>query len=211
MLDKFKLIEAGAGALLALVAVSSYIGSRTTAAKANAEHQANLSLQVQLQQMKADFDKQIAARDVQYRAESKNLNDRFDVANKNNQQLAALLSQVMKLPVPVTVTTPPATKDNPSPIPVVSVPQVDFKAVSDYSRECEQCKLVASKTQADLLDRVKQQQLAEQQITSLKSENQALLKVANGTFWSNAKRATKWLFIGAGVGAVAVCGSGHCK
>lgn len=36
-------------------------------------------------------------------------------------------------------------------------------------------------------------------------------KAAKGSFWSRTKTALKWTGIGIGIGAAAICGSGHCN
>ena len=55
--------------------------------------------------------------------------------------------------------------------------------------------------------------LAQKQIDALKTERDEAVKKASqgGGFWSRVRRSVKWAAIGAGIGAAAVCGSGHCK
>jgi hypothetical protein len=59
--------------------------------------------------------------------------------------------------------------------------------------------------QADLASSQKQQKLLEGQVEDLQTE------LKGGTFWKRTKRALKWFGIGAAAGAVAICGTGHCK
>jgi len=210
-MTKLRIALWAGGAILLSLIVGSYIHSREVSLRADTEHQANQELQQQLQKMKEDFDKQIADRDAQWHKDSQDLNNKFDQANKSVLQSLALLTQLMKLPQPVTTYTPAPTKENPNPAPVAAVPQPDLPAVVAYAKDCEQCKLDRAKSQADLTDRQKQQALAEKQIEQLKKENTDILKASKGTFWSNVKKSAKWLFFGAVAGSAALCGTGHCK
>jgi hypothetical protein len=54
--------------------------------------------------------------------------------------------------------------------------------------------------------------LAQTQIDALQKQKGDLeTALKGGTFWTRTKRAAKWLGIGLGIGAAAVCASGHCK
>jgi len=205
------LVEIGAG-VLALIAVGwSYLRSREVAVRADTEHQVNETLRKQMAQMSADYEKKIADRQVKFEHDNKSLQAQFEAAAKDNHRMSALLSQLMNLPEAVAVTTPAPTPQNPTPLPVVSVPQIDFPAVIAYAKGCEATKLANTKCRDDLSDRMKQMDIAQKQIDALKKENRDLLSAAHGTFFQNFKKAGKWLTIGAGVGAAAVCGSGHCR
>jgi len=208
MTDKVRAVELAIGALVILLVFGAYLHSREVSVRADAEHQANQTLQKQLGDMKADFDRQIADRDAKYREDTKDLTEKF---NGSMQQVMGLISQRASLPVPITVTTPAPTKDNPNPTPIVNIPQQDFPAAKAYVQDCEQCKLDRDKAQADLADRVRQGELAQRQIDSLKKDNGDLVKAAHGTFFGNLKRSAKWIFWGAVGGAAVLCGSGHCK
>jgi len=211
MLPRTRLIELSLGGLALLGIAGAYTQSRVTAARADAEHQANQVLQNQLEKLRQDFDAKVADREAQFAKDTKALNDRFDAAAKKSASMAALLSQLTKLPVPVTVTTPPATPEKPNPAPVVTVPQLDFPAVVEYAKQCENCKLELGTMRQTLADRQKQIALANQQIEQLKKENKTVLKTSKGTFFANLKKSAKWFAIGAVAGGAAVCGTGHCK
>src|SRR5713101_8401837 len=114
-----------------------------------ATQKAQDTFQKQLQQLTADFDAKIKVRDDAYQRETTDLNQKFADAAKNTAQMAALLSQLAKLPVPIQVTVPAPTKENPNPQPVVTVPQIDFPAFQLYAQECEQCRLDRAKVAAD--------------------------------------------------------------
>lgn len=45
----------------------------------------------------------------------------------------------------------------------------------------------------------------------LEQERDQWKKAAKGSFWGRTKTALKWTAIGAGIGAAAICGSGHCN
>jgi hypothetical protein len=76
--------------------------------------------------------------------------------------------------------------------------------VKAYVQACEECKLNLSKTQADLADRQKQAELAQQTIDSLKKDNSVLTAaVKGGTVLQRTLRTMKWLAIGAAAGFVA--------
>src|SRR6516162_441800 len=98
MLPRTRLIEVSLGGLCLLLVAGAYMHSREVAVKADAEHQANVVLQDQLQKMRSDLQKQITDRDTQYKKDTSDLQHRFDAASKDRAKMAALLSQLAKLP-----------------------------------------------------------------------------------------------------------------
>ncbi len=180
-------------------------------AVAQAVEQTQAKLQQQYQAQFSDLQKQMADRDAQYQQEVKTLNEKFSQA-ASPTQVAALVAQIMGLKAPIQIVTPQATAENPHPVPVAEVSTLDAPQVKAYVQACEECKIENTKLVADAADRQAQAVLAQKQIESLRTENQALV-VANkgGSTWHRAWKAVKYIAIGAGVGAVAVCGSGHCK
>jgi len=210
-MQQTRLVEIALGTIAFLIVVGAYTHSREVSARADSEHQANLVLQDQLKKMRLDLEQQAAIKDAQYKKDTESLQHRFDVASKDRAKMAALLSQLAKLPVPVQVTTPPPTKENPKPAPEVVVPKEDFQAMTDYEKECEQCKLDRGKFEYDAAEAQKQLAIADQQIEALKKENAAVRKESKGTFFANVKKSAKWLGIGIVAGVTVVCGSGHCK
>lgn len=210
-MTKLRIVEAGVGLLLLTAAVGSYFNSRLTAVRADAEHKANALLEKEIENVKADYDKRIAANETNYVSDKKKLDDKFAQASKHEKDMAALLQQAMHLPAPVVVTTPPATPENPKPAPVAVVPQADWQATVAYTKGCEDLKLKEGKCEFDLSARVHQMQLAQKQIETLQNENKQMLKAAHGTFWGNLKKSVKWFAIGAAAGGAAVCGTGHCR
>jgi len=210
-MQQTRLVEIALGTIAFLIVVGAYTHSREVSARADSEHQANLVLQDQLKKMRLDLEQQAAIKDAQYKKDTESLQHRFDVASKDRAKMAALLSQLAKLPVPVQVTIPEPTKENPKPAPEVVVPKEDFQAMTDYERECEQCKLDRGKFEYDAAEAQKELAIADQQIEALKKENAAVRKESKGTFFANVKKSAKWLGIGIVAGVTVVCGSGHCK
>lgn len=211
LLTRTHLLELSVAGLVLLAVAGAYVDSRVTAAKAVAEHQANQALQAQLDAMKQQLEQGIAAREMQFRKDEEGLLQRFDTARKDDAKTLALVSQLMKLPAPVTVTTPPATPENPHPAPVVTVPKEDLGAVATYTKECESCKIEVAALRGNLADRLKEMQLAENQIERLKRENADLLKPVKHGFFRDLKKEAKWFAIGAVAGGAALCATGHCS
>jgi len=211
LLNRIHLLELSVAGLVLLGVAGAYVNSRVTAARADAEHKANQVLQSQLVEMKQQLEQGIAAREAQFRRDEANLQARFDAARKDDAKTLALLSQLVKLPAPVTISTPAPTPENQHPLPVATVPKADFGTVLAYTQECETCKLHLATYQANLADRLKEMQLAEKQIEQLKKENQDLLKPAHHTFFQTLKNNAKHEIIGGGLAVAAVCALGHCR
>ena len=128
-------------------------------------------------------------------------------------QIAAWLpKQVPGLPQPITLTLPPATAQNPQPDAQASIPQADLPVLRDVVENCRENSVKLSTCQADQASKQEQLRIAGEQLSAVERERDAYKAAANGgTFWLRAKRAGKWLVVGAAVGAGAICGTGHCK
>jgi hypothetical protein len=128
-------------------------------------------------------------------------------------QLAAWIpKQIPGTPQPITITIPPATSQNPKPDAIASIPQVDLPVLKDNIENCRENSVRLTTCQQDKASRDAQIKMADAQIEALKNENSGLqTELKGGTFWTRTKRAAKWLIVGAGVGAAALCGTGHCK
>jgi hypothetical protein len=84
------------------------------------------------------------------------------------------------------------------PDPVYVIPQESLKPLYDRLQDCKACE---AREDAD-----------QKVIMSLQKELGDTRKAAKGGgWWTRTKRAVKWLAVGAAVGVVAVCGTGHCK
>ncbi len=183
------------------IALHEYESSVKADAVSSAVQQAQGTFQKQLAQQASDFDTKLKERDQQYIADTRNLNDKFAEAAKNQMQMTTLLSRLGNLPVPITVTTPAPTKENPNPASVVAVPENDFQAVVSYAKECEQCKLDRTKLAADFADRAKQAEIAQQQIDSLKKERDvAVMAAKGGTKFQRVVRTVKIVVIAGATG-----------
>lgn len=201
---------AGVG-ILALLAATAYVHQQIVQAKNQATQDAQAQFQRQLadqqKQMQADFDAKLKARDNKYQQDSATLEAKFAAAEKSNAQMAALISEVMKLPKAIQVETPAPTAENPNPKPVAPVPQEDFPAIQDYIKSCEECSLQRAKAQADLEDvqqqRAAEAKLAQQQIDSLKTQRDAALTAAKGGNWIHRLGKQVKVIACAGAGAAA--------
>lgn len=128
-------------------------------------------------------------------------------------QIAAWIpKQLPAVPQPITVTIPPGTAQDPSPAAIAAIPQADLPVLRDYIEKCREDSLKLSTCEADKASKAEQLRLAGEQLSAVERQRDAYkAAAAGGTFWTRTKRAAKWLVVGAGVGAAAICGSGHCK
>jgi type II secretory pathway pseudopilin PulG len=179
--------------------------------QAEAQTKAQQAVQVQIQQQMEQYQKQMADRDVAYQKGLQDLETRFQKA-ATPDQVAVLVTQLMGLKQPIQIVTPTPTKENPNPQPQAVVPQIDFPQAKSYIQNCEECSAARTKLQQDAADRAAQMALAQKQIESLKVERDTWKTTAKGgTTLQRTWKATKWVLVGMGVGAAAVCGSGHCR
>ncbi len=124
-----------------------------------------------------------------------------------NDQLAWVIAQ-LKTQQPLSIQVP---KDTTQPA-IVNIPQVDLPGIVAQVQECKTCQLNLSAATQQLSLKDQQIQKGNADLT-LEKQNSHNWQVAakGGTTWQRFTKAAKWLAIGVGVGAVAVCGSGHCK
>lgn len=127
-------------------------------------------------------------------------------------EIAAWLPKQLAGPQPITFTIPAPTAANPAPNATASIPQADFPALRDQVEKCQECALKLQAAEADVSSRDERLVLAGEELSAMSKERDAAVTASKGgSFWSRAKGTAKWLVIGIGVGAAAVCGSGHCK
>lgn len=204
---------AGYGSLVLLLAgaVFAYERTKQDLVRSESVQQAQNALQKQLSDQISGLEKQMADRQAAYGQQIKSLERRIQAA-QSPAQIAALVAQVMGLKQPIQITTPAPTATNPTPQPVAQVSLSDAPQVKAYVNECETCKLLVPKVQADLADREKQMALAQKEIDSLKVQRDAAVKATKGGSWMR-RLVHDWRVAaaGAGIGAVAVCSTGHCK
>lgn len=190
--------------------IAGWLEARNAEEKAEATSEQQALIIKQANDSIAALQKQEAAREAATAIQLADLQSKFNQA-QSPQQIATLVAQVMGLKQPVIITTPAATPQNPNPQPIAQVPTSDAPQVKAYVQACEACKVQLPAVQAQVESLQSQQKLAGQQLSAMQNERDAWQKAAKGTWWTNTKRAAKFLAIGAGVGAAAVCGSGHCK
>ena len=127
-------------------------------------------------------------------------------------QIAAWIPKQLAGPQPITITVPPATPQDPHPDAIASIPQASLPALRDSIEKCKEDSVRLQTCQQNLASRDAEIKLADAQIEQLKKQNGDLkTELKGGTFWKRTKRAAKWLGIGVGLGAAAVCASGRCK
>jgi hypothetical protein len=199
--------------ILAGIGFSSWLGEHDSRLQAQATVAAQKEVfdkaadQIKsIQQADAERDKQTAATIAQLSATA--------LAQKTPQQIASWIpQQVPGLPQPITITVPPSTTANPTPDAVASIPQIDLPKLRDTIESCQVNTLRLNSCLADVASRDSQIKiLKETTIPAIEKERDAYkTALKGGTFWQRTKRAGKWLLIGAGVGAAALCGTGHCK
>jgi type II secretory pathway pseudopilin PulG len=98
----------------------------------------------------------------------------------------------------------PAPDDLPD-APAARIPATDLKPLYDFVQDCRACQaqLVAAKLNATD-DATK--------IAALTRERDAAITTARGGgIWLRLRRNALWFVVGAGAGAVALCGTGHCR
>jgi hypothetical protein len=150
------------------------IASDAAAQKSLDEHtqQIRAAAQAEIDQVKADAAKQVTP-----------------------QQIAQWLPRQVPVPQPLTINIPPATKENPTPDAVATIPQADLPALKDYAVTCSTCELQLKQIASELADT--KGKLALEQATSdaLRTENK-------GTAWSRTRRTLKWIGITAAAGVI---------
>ncbi|MGA8408076.1 MAG: hypothetical protein WB680_12925 [Candidatus Acidiferrales bacterium] len=92
-----------------------------------------------------------------------------------------------------------------APIPAAQIPAADLKPLYDYVQDCRACQAQLATAKLNAADNAAK-------LSALTRERDAALTAAKGgTFWRRLRRNALWFAIGAGAGAVAVCGTGHCR
>ncbi len=170
------------------------------------EHDARLTAEITTKAMQSEFAK-LEAADAQRAAD---LQKQLDAQKQQftqavtPAQIADLATRLIGLKQPIQIVTPSPTASNPNPEPVAQIALPDAPQVKSYLEECETCKLRLPELEA-------QHQSDAEKLKISQGETQAWQKAARGTKWSRLKTALKWIAFGAGTGAVAMCGTGHCR
>jgi type II secretory pathway pseudopilin PulG len=88
---------------------------------------------------------------------------------------------------------------------VAQIPVGDLKPLYDYVQDCRTC-------QAQLADAKQNRADDAAKLAAMTRERDSAITAAKGgTFWRRFRRNVEWFALGAGAGAAAVCGSGHCR
>jgi hypothetical protein len=89
--------------------------------------------------------------------------------------------------------------------PSAQIPAADLKPLFDYVQDCRSCQAQLAAAKQDSADNATK-------LAALTRERDAAVTTAKGgTFWQRLHRNALWFIIGAGAGAAAVCGTGHCR
>jgi len=203
-------------AIVALIALWSYISAREAKVKAEAtqtadekviaqnEQQRKLNdqqiqlLAAQVEQLRADQVRQLAASQAQFsRAQTPD----------QSAALTALLLGLKTNEVKAGGTTT---------APTIEAPVAKLQA---YEQVCEECKIklpsltaqMAAVTSELAKEKSTNQLLASDIVQRTQERDQWKKAAKGGSFWQRFGRSLKYIAIGAGVGAAAVCGSGHCR
>jgi hypothetical protein len=89
--------------------------------------------------------------------------------------------------------------------PSAQIPAADLKPLFDYVQDCRSCQAQLTAAKQNATDNATK-------LTALTRERDAAVTAAKGgTFWQRLRRNALWFAVGAGAGAVAVCGTGHCR
>ncbi|MGA9570061.1 MAG: hypothetical protein WBS17_08235 [Candidatus Acidiferrales bacterium] len=103
---------------------------------------------------------------------------------------------------------PPAAPTNQRELPdapSAQIPAADLKPLFDYVQDCRSCQAQLAAAKQNATDNVAK-------LTAVTRERDAAVAAAKGgTFWQRLHRNALWFVIGAGAGAAAVCGTGHCR
>lgn len=111
-----------------------------------------------------------------------------------------------------TIRTPAPTPQNPSPDAIVTIPEAQLPVLRDSIEKCRECAIKLSAADEDLASKDQQLRLAGEQLSATANQRDAYKQqLQGGTFFARARQAAKWIVGGIAIGAVAVCGSGHCK
>jgi hypothetical protein len=92
-----------------------------------------------------------------------------------------------------------------APVPTAQIPAADLKPLYDYVQDCRSCQAQLATAKLNAADNAAK-------LSAITRERDAALAVAKGgTFWRRLRRSALWLAVGASAGAVALCGTGHCR
>jgi hypothetical protein len=114
---------------------------------------------------------------------------------------AAEGSPELESPAAATQTNQEALPDAPS----AQIPAADLKPLFDFVQDCRSCQAQLAAAKQDSTDN------AAKLAAVTKDRDAAVATAKGGTFWQRLHRNALWFVVGAGAGAAAVCGTGHCR
>jgi type II secretory pathway pseudopilin PulG len=95
--------------------------------------------------------------------------------------------------------------DNLLDAPAARIPAADLKPLYDFVQDCRACQAQLAAAKLNAADDATK-------IAALTRERDAAIKSAKGGgVWLRLRRNALWFIVGAGAGAVALCGTGHCR
>jgi hypothetical protein len=209
-------LEIGGGVLALLLAV---LGVRTWLeehdARIHAEEtvSANQKIVVASDAKEKQLQAEIVSRDQAAAAREAAMLD----AVKNLKTPAQIVPFIQKemvplAPVPITINIPKATPDNPTPNATIVIPQTDLPAFRDRLSKCDIDALEVTTCHGDIVSKNDQLRVAGERLRAMQAERDAYsTELKGGVFWRRTKTALKYIGIGGGLVAGALCGSGHCK
>jgi hypothetical protein len=101
--------------------------------------------------------------------------------------------------------TEPSNQQNLPDAPPAQIPAADLKPLFDFVQDCRSCQAQLAVAKQNATDNATK-------LTALTRERDAAVVTAKGgTFWQRVHRNALWFVVGAGAGAVALCGTGHCR
>ena len=98
-----------------------------------------------------------------------------------------------------------ATQQDLPDAPSAQIPAADLKPLFDYVQDCRSCQAQLAAAKLNSADD------ATKLAAVTRERDAALIAAKGGTFWQRLRRNALWFAVGAGAGAVAVCGTGHCR
>jgi hypothetical protein len=218
---KIEIVLASLAIAFAAFAFQSWLEARDDRVKMQATIAAQSQLISEQKQQAAALAEQEKTRDAALQSRIAAM-QKSVAAIATPQQIAAWIPAQVKTPAPITIQGPAApaasgqqgTGKNPATAPpaTATIPQIDLPSLRDYVEACKECQARLATSTQDLASKDRQLKLAADQLTATARQRDAAITAAKGgSFWTRLKRNAHWLAIGAGVGAAAVCASGHCR
>ena len=208
-----KLLALTTTLLLAAGAVFAYnwLQAHDAYVRAAAQVKADQSTLTQLAKQQSDLAAQLKQTQSEQQSQLSALQKQYAQA-QSPEQLAALISNVMNLPQPIRINTPPATAANPTATPVAEVPLPDAPQAKAFVQSCQQCQIELATAQKQSAISAQQTTDLKQQLAITQKERDTWKRTAQGGSWARraAKRVTAFA-IDAAITTALACASHHCR